>query len=81
MIVEGSDLYGDGVNVAARLEAMAEPGGICVSDDAHRQVRDKLDIAFEDDGEHQLRNLPALAHLPCEGWHDAPCAAAKPRPA
>src|SRR6516164_5013481 len=42
VIVEGSDLYGDGVNVAARLEAMADPGGICLSDDAHRQVRDKL---------------------------------------
>ena len=57
VIVEGSDLYGDGVNIAARLEAMAEPGGICVSDDAHRQVRDKLDIAFEDAGEHQLKNM------------------------
>ncbi len=57
VIVEGSDLYGDGVNVAARLEAMAEPGGICLSDDAHRQVRDKLDIAFEDAGEHQLKNI------------------------
>ena len=57
VMVEGSDLYGDGVNVAARLEAMAEPGGICVSDDVHRQVRDKLDIAFEDAGEHQLKNI------------------------
>jgi len=57
VIVDGSDLYGDGVNVAARLEAMAEPGGICISDDAHRQVRDKLDIAFEDAGEHQLKNI------------------------
>jgi adenylate cyclase len=57
VIVEGSDLYGDGVNVAARLETMAEPGGICISDDAHRQVRDKLDIAFEDAGEHQLKNI------------------------
>jgi adenylate cyclase len=57
VIVEGGDLYGDGVNVAARLEAMAEPGGICVSDDVHRQVRDKLDIAFDDAGEHQLKNI------------------------
>jgi TolB-like protein len=57
VIVDGGDLYGDGVNVAARLEAMAEPGGICISDDAHRQVRDKLDIAFEDAGEHQLKNI------------------------
>ena len=57
VIVEDSDLYGDGVNVAARLEAMAEPGGICVSDDAHRQVRDKLAITFEDAGEYQLKNI------------------------
>jgi TolB-like protein len=57
VIVDSGDLYGDGVNVAARLEAMAEPGGICISDDAHRQVRDKLDIAFEDAGEHHLKNI------------------------
>jgi adenylate cyclase len=57
VIVEGTDLYGDGINIAARLEAMAEPGGICLSDDAHRQVRDKLDVAFEDSGEHQLKNI------------------------
>jgi TolB-like protein len=57
VIVDGGDLYGDGVNVAARLEAMAEPGGICISDDAYRQVRDKLDIAFENAGEHQLKNI------------------------
>jgi TolB-like protein len=57
VIVDGGDLYGDGVNIAARLEAMAEPGGICISDDAYRQVRDKLDIAFENAGEHQLKNI------------------------
>jgi adenylate cyclase len=57
VIVEGGDIYGDGVNVAARLEAMAEPGGICVSDDVYRQVRDKLDFGFEDAGEHQLKNI------------------------
>jgi adenylate cyclase len=57
VMVDSGDLYGDGVNVAARLEAMAEPGGVCISDDAHRQVRDKLDIAFEDAGEHQLKNI------------------------
>jgi adenylate cyclase len=57
VIVEGTDLYGDGINIAARLEAIAEPGGICLSDDAHRQVRDKLDVAFEDVGEHQLKNI------------------------
>ncbi|MEM7171477.1 MAG: adenylate/guanylate cyclase domain-containing protein [Pseudomonadota bacterium] len=57
VILDGDDLYGDGINVAARLEAMAEPGGICISDDAHRQVRDKLEIAFEDVGDHKLKNI------------------------
>lgn len=57
VIVEDDDLYGDGVNLAARLEAFAEPGGICVSDDAYRQVRDKLDVEFEDLGEQQLKNI------------------------
>ena len=51
------DIFGDGVNIAARLEAIAEPGGICVSDDAHRQLRDKLDIVFDDAGEQKLKNI------------------------
>jgi TolB-like protein len=57
IIIEEGDIFGDGVNVAARLEAIAEPGGICISDDAYRQVRDKLDAAFEDTGEQQLKNI------------------------
>jgi class 3 adenylate cyclase len=57
VIVEDDDLYGDGVNVAARLEALAEPGGICVSGDAYRQVRNKLDIEFADLGERELKNI------------------------
>jgi TolB-like protein len=57
VIEDNGDIFGDGVNVAARLEAIAEPGGICVSDDAHRQVRDKLDIAFDDAGEQNLKNI------------------------
>ena len=51
------DIYGDGVNVAARLEALAEPGGICVSRVVRDQVRDKLDFAFEDMGEQQVKNI------------------------
>jgi TolB-like protein len=57
IIEDNGDIFGDGVNVAARLEAVAEPGGICVSDDAHRQLRDKLDIVFDDAGEQNLKNI------------------------
>jgi adenylate cyclase len=46
IIIEDSDIFGDGVNIAARLEALAEPGGICLSAAAHEQVRDRLDLAF-----------------------------------
>lgn len=57
VIEDDGDIFGDGVNIAARLEAIAEPGGICVSDDAHRQLRDKLDIVFDDAGEQNLKNI------------------------
>jgi TolB-like protein len=57
IIQDNGDIFGDGVNIAARLEAIAEPGGICVSDDAHRQLRDKLDIVFDDAGEQNLKNI------------------------
>jgi predicted ATPase/class 3 adenylate cyclase/DNA-binding winged helix-turn-helix (wHTH) protein len=57
VIVEKHDIFGDGVNVAARLEALAEPGGICVSRVARDQVRDKLDFAFEDLGEQHVKNI------------------------
>ncbi len=57
VIDDNGDIFGDGVNIAARLETVAEPGGICVSDDAHRQVRDKLDLVFDDAGEQNLKNI------------------------
>jgi class 3 adenylate cyclase len=57
VIVEGDDIFGDGVNVAARLEAVAEPGGICVSRVVRDQVRDRLDCSFEDLGEQQVKNI------------------------
>jgi adenylate cyclase len=57
IIVEEGDIHGDGVNVAARLEALAEPGGICVSRVVRDQVRDKLDLALEDLGELSLKNI------------------------
>jgi TolB-like protein/class 3 adenylate cyclase len=57
IIRDGRDIYGDGVNIAARLEALAEPGGICVSRVVRDQVRDKLDFTFEDRGEQQVKNI------------------------
>ena len=58
VIVEEHDIFGDGVNVAARLEALAEPGGICVSRIVRDQVRDRLDYAFEDMGAQSVKNIP-----------------------
>ncbi len=57
VIVEDDDLFGDGVNVAARLEGLAEPGGVCISGSAHEQVRHKLDLAFEDMGAQSVKNI------------------------
>ncbi len=57
VVVEGEDLFGDGVNVAARLEGLAESGGICVSGNAYEQVRDKLRSRFEDLGEQHVKNI------------------------
>ena len=63
VIVEGDDLFGDGVNIAARIEALAEPGGICVSRVVRDQVRDKLDFSFEDMGEQQVKNIARPVHV------------------
>jgi adenylate cyclase len=57
VIAEEHDIFGDGVNVAARLEALAEPGGICISRVVRDQVRDRLDYTFEDLGEQQVKNI------------------------
>jgi|SoiMethySBSTD1v2_1073268.scaffolds.fasta_scaffold285980_1 adenylate cyclase len=57
IIIEEGDIYGDGVNIAARLEGIAQPNGICISDDTYRQVRGKLDVSFEDGGEQELKNI------------------------
>lgn len=62
VVEQDGDLLGDGVNVAARLEGIAEPGGICISAVAHDQVQGRFDIAFEDLGRVPLKNIPAPVH-------------------
>ena len=67
-------VYGDGVNVAARLEALAEPGGICISDKVHTEVRGKIDRAFADLGEHEVKNIaePVRAYRVLAAGETAP---------
>jgi adenylate cyclase len=57
IIVDDNDIFGDGVNIAARLEGIAEPGGVCISDDAQRQIRGKVEFGFEDIGSQTLKNI------------------------
>ncbi len=57
VMVEGDDIYGDGVNIAARLESICQPGGVAISASAHEQVRDKLELRFVDCGEHEVKNI------------------------
>ena len=73
VIVEGDDIYGDGVNVAARLETLAAPNGICVSDVVHQSVDGKLEVEFEDLGEREVKNIAKPLHvyrLILEAKHD-----------
>ncbi|MDH3665507.1 MAG: hypothetical protein OEN23_01110 [Paracoccaceae bacterium] len=63
IIAEDSDIHGDGVNIAARLEAEAEPGGICVSEEIYRQSKGKVPVAFEDLGERRLKNIAEPVRL------------------
>jgi TolB-like protein len=81
VIAEDEDIFGDGVNVAARLEALAEPGGTCVSRVVRDQVRDKLDYAFEDLGEQSVKNIarPVRVYaLRPEGIAGVPTASGSP---
>jgi class 3 adenylate cyclase len=57
IIVEGDDIHGDGVNVAARLEGIAEPGGICLSGTVHDHIGDRLDLTFDDLGDQSFKNI------------------------
>ena len=57
IIIDDNDIFGDGVNIAARLEGIAEPGGVCISDDAYRQIRGKVEIGWDDLGPQTLKNI------------------------
>jgi len=65
IIFDENDIFGDGVNIAARLEGIAKPGGVCISEDAHRQVRGKVDVVFDDMGMQTLKNIAE----PMRAWH------------
>src|ERR1700680_2319270 len=60
---EGAQIYGDGVNVAARLESLADPGGICISRTVHENIRNKLPLHFEDLGEQAVKNIAEPVHV------------------
>ena len=64
IIFDDNDIFGDGVNIAARLEGIAEPGGVCISDDAYRQVRGKVEIVCDDMGPQTLKNIAE----PLQAW-------------
>jgi adenylate cyclase len=65
IIIDDNDIFGDGVNIAARLEGLAESGGVCISDDAHRQIRGKVDFAYNDMGLQTLKNITE----PMRAWN------------
>jgi adenylate cyclase len=74
IIIDDNDIFGDGVNIAARLEGIAPPGGLCISDDTHRQIRGKVDVAFDDLGEQSLKNIAE----PMRAWQMRPGAGPAP---
>jgi adenylate cyclase len=76
IIVEGDDIFGDGVNVAARLQEIAAPGGVCISSRVHEDVRDRLDTAFDDGGAQTLKNIAR----PVQVWRWQPNTAVPPKP-
>ena len=65
IVIDGDDILGDGVNVAARLEGLAKPGGLCISGTVHDHIAGKTDVHFEDAGEQALKNLPDRIRV----WH------------
>src|SRR5947207_2090614 len=74
IIFDDNDIFGGGVNIAARLEGISEPGGVCISDDAQRQIRGKVDIAFDDMGPQTLKNITEPMRAWCLRIGDGPAA-------
>jgi adenylate cyclase len=74
IVGQDGDLYGDGINIAVRLEGIADPGGILISKKVYSEVEGKLDVGFEDRGDQQLKNIskPVRAYALCAGAHSAP---------
>src|SRR5258705_6560858 len=74
IVGQDGDLYGDGINIAVRLEGVADPGGVLIYEKVYSEVEGKLDVRFEDRGEQQLKNIsrPVRAYAVCAGAHDAP---------
>jgi adenylate cyclase len=72
VMVDGSDLYGDGVNVASRIEALADPGGVAISDAVHEHLHGRVSIDFVDSGNHEVKNIERPLHI----WTWSPDAAA-----
>src|SRR5829696_5574830 len=68
VVERGGDLLADGVNIAARLESLAEPGGICVSRSVHEAVANKVSVPFRDIGERQVKNIPNRVHAFVVAW-------------
>lgn len=66
IVIQGDDILGDGVNIASRLEALAEPGGLCISQRVFEEVQDRLDMVFRDLGKRELKNIRRPVH--CWGW-------------
>src|SRR5262245_363493 len=77
IIVEGDDIFGDGVNVAARLQEIAVPGVICISSRVHEDVRDRLDTVFDEGGTQSLKNIAR----PVQVWRWQPGTVELPKPA
>jgi len=80
VIVEDGDIHGDGVNIAARLEGIADPGGICISGLVHDQVQGRLECTFEDIGEQQVKNITRPVRVYRVRLGQAPAAASSANP-